>query len=279
VNALPPTLERVTRTALLGVRFWDRVTGHATADGLEVVDLVRDVCLQPNRSGVFVLHEYPGLRASAFGAGDDPFWASPPARAELTLAVSDGSGRFLPFRFDADAPTRGLFIEDCGIPFSPPDGPIVGVPLFSAPARIAPAGTAAVRADLRDVVTGAPAASAILEVSAAGMPIYRGVADERGSVVVLFPYPEPPWHGTSPPPGSRALSDQTWSVSVSVRYSAAATSPPAGDPPDLCGVLTQSPATLLTTPSPPLPLGAQTLAFGRELVLRTAGRSDLLVVP
>jgi hypothetical protein len=155
----------------------------------------------------------------------------------------------------------------------------VGVPLFSAPARIAPAGTAAVRADLRDAVTGAPAAWAVLEVSSAGTPVHRGVADERGSVVVLLPYPEPPWHGPSPPPGSRALSDQTWSVSVSVRYSPAATSPPAGEPPDLCAVLTQSPATLLAMLSPSSPLGAQTLAFGRELVLRTAGRSDLLVLP
>ena len=35
--------------------------------------------------------------------------------------------------------------------------------------------------------------------------IYRGVADPRGSVIVLFPYPEPPWHGSSPPPGKGDL--------------------------------------------------------------------------
>lgn len=279
MNALPQPLERVTRTALFGVRFWDRVTGHAIADGLDVVELERGVPLQPNRSGVFVLHDYPGLRASAFGAGDDLFWTSPPARAELTLAVSDRGGRFLAFRFEADAPTRGLFIEDCGIPFSPPDGPIVGVPLFSAPARVAPAGTAVVRADLRDALTGAPATSAVLELSAAGTPVYRGVADERGSVVALLPYPEPPWHSASPPPGSRALSHQTWSLSASVRYLPAIGSPPPGEPPDLCTVLTQPPATLLATVSPSVPLGAQTLTFGRELVLRTAGHSDLLVLP
>jgi len=34
----PVVLETVTRTALLGVRFWDRVTGRAVSDGLEVVE-------------------------------------------------------------------------------------------------------------------------------------------------------------------------------------------------------------------------------------------------
>lgn len=282
MSALPQTLEAVTRTALLGVRFWDRVTGHAVADDIEVTDSASGRRLRRNRSGVFVLHDYPGLRASAFGAGEDDFWASPPAGAELTLTVNDRSGRFLPLRFTADVPARGLFVEDCGIPGSPPDFSVVGVPLFSASARMAPAGVAAVRAELHDGVADEPAAWAVLEISAPGTPVYRGVADARGSVVVLFPYPEPPWHGSSPPPGSRALSDQVWTVDVAVRYSPATTSPPPGlpsQPPDLCAVLRQSSATLLETASPAAPLGAQTLEFGRELVLRTAGHSHLLVLP
>jgi hypothetical protein len=44
-------------------------------------------------------------------------------------------------------------------------------------------------------------------------------------------------------------------------------------------VLTQPSGTLLGAESPATPLGSQTLAFGRELVLRTPGRSVLLVIP
>lgn len=277
-------LDTVTRTALLGVRFWDRVTGKALADGLELVETGSGIAAAPGPSGVFAIHDLPGLRASSFGAGDDPFWAPPPGRAPFTFRLSDRERRFLPFTFTVDVPTRGLFTEDCGLAGSPPDAVVGAVPLFSAPRRLAPGGTASVRVDLWDVLADAPAAWAVLEASAAGAPVYRGVADELGRVAVFFPYPEPPWHGSSPPPGSRSLSDQTWPLTLTVRYSPATASPPfpdpaSGEPPDLCAVLTQSAATLLAADSPATPLGPQTLAFGRELVLRTPGRSVLLVLP
>jgi hypothetical protein len=272
-------LETVTRTALLGVRFWDRVTGRVVGDGLEVTITTTGKQAVMNHGGVFVVHELPGLRASTFGAGDDAFWASPPAMTEIGFTVVDALRRFLPFAFTADVPMRGLFAEDCGLPvLSPPDATVGSVPLFSAPSRVAPAGIAAVRADLWDVEADAPAAWAVLEVSAGAGPTYRGVADDRGRTVVLLPYPEPQWHTTSPPPGSRALSDQTWPLAVAVRYAPPA-SPPVGDVPDLCAVLTQGEGTLLEADSPTTPLGSQTLAFGRELVLRTPGRSVLHVLP
>ena len=277
-------LDTVTRTALLGVRFWDRVTGKPVADGLELVETVSGVSAAPGPSGVFAIHDVPGLHASSFGDGDEPFWASPPGQARLRFRLRDRDRRFLAFSFAADVPARGLFTEDCGLAGSPPDAVVGAVPLFSTPSRVAPAGIACLRADLWDAVADAPAAWAVLESSAADAPIYRGVADELGRVAVLFPYPEPPWHGSSPPPGSRSLSDQTWPLTLTVRYSPATASPPfphpaSGEPPDLCAVLTQSEATLLAADSPAAPLGPQTLAFGRELVLRTPGRSVLLVLP
>jgi hypothetical protein len=280
---MPMVLETVTRTALLGVRFWDRITGHAVSDGLEVVETTSGTRAVPNRSGVFVLHELPGLRASAFGAGDDAFWASPPAASKIKFTVVDRLGQFLPFALAADVPFRGLFAEDCGLIASPPDA-VVGVPLFAAPSRTAPAGIAAVRADLWDVVADAPAAWAVLEVSAGAGPVHRGVADALGRTVVLLPYPEPPWHGSSPPPGSRSLSDQTWPLTLAVRYGPAHGSPPLPDPspgaiPDLCAVLTQPAGALLTVDSPSTPLGPQILTFGRELVLRTPNQSVLHVLP
>lgn len=283
MSATPKVLDRITRTALLGIRFWDRVTGRPVSDGLEVVESTSGKRAVPNRSGVFVLHELPGLRASEFGAGDDAFWASPPAASTIGFTVVDRLGQFLPFAFTADVPFRGLFAEDCGLIASPPDAVVGGVPLFSAPSRIAPAGMAAVRADLWDVAADAPAAWAVLEVSSGPGLVHRGVADARGRTVVLLPYPEPPWHSSSPPPGSRSLSEQTWPVTLAVHYAPAQGSPPLPDPasgaiPDLCSVLTQPTGTLLAADSPSTALGPQILTFGRELVLRTSDQSVLHVL-
>jgi hypothetical protein len=284
VSTTPLVLETVTRTALLGVRFWDRVTGRVVVDGLEVMETTSGTRLLSSRSGVFALHELPGLRASAFGSGDDAFWSSPPAVSTIGFTVVDTTRQFLPFAFTTDVPFRGLLAEDCGLDASPPDAVVGGVPLFSAPSRIAPAGVAAVRADLWDVDANAPAAWAVLEVSAGSGPVYRGVADANGRTVVLLPYPEPPWHGSSPPPGSHALSEQTWPLTIGVRYAPAQASPPLPAPspdavPDLCAVLTQPAGTLLAADSPSTALGSQLLAFGRELVLRTPGQSVLHVLP
>jgi hypothetical protein len=278
------TIEVLTRTAPLGVRPWDAVAGRAVTDGLRLSEVRYGVTATPNRSGVFVFHDLPGLHDSAYGSGDEGFWASPPTRGRFVLELVDGERRFLPFRFDADAPARGVFREHCPHAFSPPETDVPGLPLFSAPSRQVPPGSAVVRADLWDVELGAPAACAVLEVTPAGGPTARGIADEQGRVVVLLPYPEPYWPGSSPPPGSRALVDQTWSLQLGVRYDPAGASPPppgAGSSvaPDLCTVLGQGAATLLAAPSPATPLTAATLAFGRQLTLRTPGSSVLLVSP
>jgi hypothetical protein len=263
-------LERITRTALLGVRPWDGATGRAVTEGLTLTELRHGVRAIPNRSSVFAFHDLPGLRASSFGAGDDAFWASPPAHAELTLELADELGRYLTFRFDAGAPARGVFREIC--PASPPELDVPGVPLFSAPSRIAPGGLAAVRAELWDSAVGGSAAWAVLEVTAGPGPTVRGVADERGRVLVLLPYPEPPWQTGSPPPTAVALSEQTWTLGLAARYAPAANPEPT---PDLCAVLSQPPATLLAALSPPVALTAATLTFGQPLTLRTPGHSVL----
>jgi hypothetical protein len=264
-------LERTTRTALLGIRPWDGVTGRAVTDGLTLTELRHGVAATPNRSGVFAFHDLPGLRASSFGAGDDAFWASPPAQAELRLELADELGRYLPFRFAAHAPARGLLAETCG-PSSPPDADVPGVPLFSAPSRVVGGGLAGVYADLWDTVAGRPAAAAVLEVTAGPGTTVRGIADEQGRVLVLLPYPEPPWQTGSPPPTAVALSEQSWTLGLDVRYDPAAAPGPA---PDLCAVLSQPPATPLAALSPPVALTAATLTFGQPLTLRTPGHSVL----
>jgi len=277
-------LEALTRTAPLGVRPWDAVTGRAVTDGLRLSEVRHGVSATPNRSGVFVFHDLPGLHDSAYGSGDDVFWATPPVPARFLLELVDRERRFLPFRFDADAPARGVFRHHCPQAVAPPEVDVPGLPLFSAPGRPVPPGSAVVRADLWDLERDAPAAWAMLEVTPVGAPMVRGIADEQGRVVVLLAYPEPHWPGSSPPPGSRALADQTWSLQLAVRYDAAGANPrppdrAAGVAPDLCAVLGQRPARLLENPSSATPLTGATLAFGRQLTLRTPGHSVLLVSP
>jgi hypothetical protein len=133
--------ERLTYVAPLGVRFLDPATSRPVADGLVVRAAGRPAFA--NRAGVFVLTGVPGLGVAERGAGDDAYWAEPPARTTVTVDVDDPRGRFLPFSFDADLPARGAFELACG---SPPgvDGPIV---LFSSAARPVPAGCAVVRAE------------------------------------------------------------------------------------------------------------------------------------
>ena len=170
-----------------------------------------------------------------------------------------------------------MFVEDCGLVESPP---LTGaVPLFSLPSRPVPAGSAAVRAELTDAGTGEPAAWAVLEVKAPGVPLARGIADRHGRVLVLLPWPEPPWQSTTSPPAGSTLSGQTWPVELAVRYSPGSPPDAEAGPPDLCTVLTQLPATLAGEESPAVPVQADELAFGRELVLNEGERRTLLVTP
>jgi hypothetical protein len=266
-------LETVTRTALLGVRLWDPVSGGPVSDRIQVTETASGRTALTNPSGVFAFHDLPGLHAASVGLAGGAFWQSPPARASFTFEVVDLDQRFLPFRFSADPPCEGLFAPACVGATS--------MPLFSSPGRPTVPGFATVRADLWDVVADVPAASAVLEIDGVGNAPWRGVADAQGRVLLLCPYPEPRWLGSSPPAGSLALSDQSWPVTLSVRYATGATGDPRNPAPaaDICAVLTQPPATLLSTVSPESPLPAQTLVFGRELILRSGSMPVLLVVP
>jgi hypothetical protein len=284
VSATFVELERVSRVAPVGVRFWDRPTARAVWEGLRLTNVESDRRAVPNHSGVFVAYDLPGMRDAEQGAGDEAYWASPPDLQELTFELVDELGRFHDVRFDLTAPFRGVFDEDCGFSASPPAAAPPSVPLFSLPSRVVPAGTAAVRAELTDADTGDPAAWAVLEVTAPEVATARGIADRRGRVLVLLPYPEPPWHGTSPPPGTTPLTAQTWPVELSVRYSPASASPPLPgvddpEPPDLCAVLTQLHAMLAAGASPAVAVDSADLVFGRELVLNEEERRTLLVTP
>jgi hypothetical protein len=281
MTTTPVVIERLSKVAPLGVRFWDEVAHKSIGDGLLVtayrpLQPDRRFALTLNRANVFVLQNVPGLRDVEFGAGDQDYWDTLPAPQSSVIDVFDTTNRFLPFTFTADVPTRDLFELICG---SPPEQS--GVPLFSSPTRSIPGGYGVIRAELRDEAQFdirteeyAPAAWALLEAWYDGQRVGRGLADDNGRIVVLFPYPEPINPPISSPPTPRtALTSQVWPIELHVFYSAL----PASQSPDLCAALSQSPATLLNALSPPTPLTMVNVAYGVEAIVKTAGRSDLLI--
>jgi hypothetical protein len=279
---MPPVikeLERFARVAPLGVRFRDTTSGMLIGDGLRVVvypsasPALRTPAIV-NRSSTWVGQQLPGLRVVEAGAGDDAYWATVPL-TPFVVEVVDLAGRFLPFTFAADLPVRGLFAWDCPAltsplsplsPLSPPES-MGAVPLFSSATRSTATGMAAIRAELRDPVTDAPAAWAVITAEPDGAAPAIGIADEEGRVVVFLPYPEPidAIPGASPPSGP-PLVDQAWSVALRVQYTRV-TRPPAIA--DLCHTLQQPPATLWSDFGHGVPLTAAMLRYGRDLVLRS----------
>jgi hypothetical protein len=281
MTTTPVVIERLSKVAPLGVRFWDEVAHKSIGDGLLVtayrpLQPDRRCALTLNRANVFVLQNVPGLRDVEFGDGDTAYWDDLPAPQSFVIDVFDTTSRFLPFTFTAAVPTRDLFELICG---SPPD--LSGVPLFSSPTRSIPGGYGVIRAELRDEAQFdirteeyAPAAWAMLEAWYDGQLVGRGLAGDNGRIVVLFPYPEPINPPISSPPTPRtALTSQVWPIELHAFYSAL----PAAQSPDLCAALAQSPATLLNALSPPTPLTMVNVAYGVDAIVKTAGRSDLLI--
>lgn len=268
MTAMLRSPDRITRTALLGVRFWDEVTRTPVQDG-PVVELrhaanpYKRLRAIPNKRGIHVLHDAPGLRRSAYGTGDDQFWRNPPEGGELVLEVTDASGHFQPLEMTAHLPTRGFFTPDCLVA-SPPAAEGY-IPLFSTPVRPIPSGMAVVRMELRDWVHGKPVRWALLVVKYQDQMLGRGVADREGKVAVLFPYPEPESHRRASPP--EVPTQPSWNLELEVFHSPSLLSQ---ERPDLCALLAQPRARLLDGLSPAADLGPQELTLGRELIVRSA---------
>lgn len=282
-------LESVVRPAPIGLRFRDVATGLPVRDGLSVTVTptrrpARRIVLDRNGSGVWFAHRFPGINDEQLGTTEDWTSLAQPCRIE----VADALGRFLPLVLDMDLPVRGLAdwpnwgslpqpplapLTETDTGVSPPASAVSpdALPLFSAPGRMAPAPLAEVRAQLAFRDTGAPAAWSLLTVAHGGRVRGIGQADDKGSVVVWFPYPERPRPSlaTSPP----AVTDFRWSLDM-VAYSKAL---PADVLPEFGVVMDQltRPRDLFaSTTSPPELLPSQLMSFGRPLTLRTAETAD-----
>ena len=279
-------LERLTLVAPLGIRFWDLVSDTPIGTELTVTAYPRNnpaqrVPVIANRSGIYMAAHLPGLREPEQGAGDAGYWQRPAARRPFVVEVKDRLRRFQPFQFAIDLPASGLVTLDCAFRASPLASPPAGmprVPLYSTPMRAAPGGMAVLRAslcDVRDARNVVPAAWVLLEARQADRLLGQGIADAKGQIVLMFPWPEPQVPG---PP----LQQQTWTIQVTAAY---APLRPVPTLPDLCAVLNQPPATLWADSDLHTPLTQVVLPFGQETVLRSrhAGDgsllSELLVTP
>lgn len=325
-------LERLTLTAPLGVVFHDAATGSRVGAGLDISVYPKSTpasCAKmfPNPSGVYVLNRAPNLpRAFAFGAGDEEFWSNLSAPQEYVMEVVDLARRFQPFSLEIALPVRGIYNWvsplDQPTPSSPPAASLSSspssspapssIPLYSAPARKVPPGMAVIRADLRDTsaddaTRDASAAWAVVEARYEGHLIARGIADERGSLALIFPYPAPPTftvasHVDSPPSSSHSLPlfEQKWEVALNAAYTGTTSTASS-----VAAISTATPTTIpdlrstleqLNAPRARLwsdgvggtELSVVTLEYGRELVLRTqdaasssppASQSALLITP
>ncbi len=281
-------LDMLTRLAPLGLRFMDDATAQPCGAGLDVSAYPpgqpwRRVQAQPNASGVYVFQHLPGLEAAERGAGDEAYWQAISAlQKPFQVEVSDPRGRFLPVSLALMAPYKGVYswLEPASLP-SPAASAAPGmIPLFAAPAHPIPPGMALLRADLA-FPSGAPAAWTLLEAWFNGRRLGRSLADDQGRLVMFFAYPPLPDFASSvgspassSGPAPLPLSAQTWPVELRA-FNGLPGSPPAA--PDLSALLVQAPVHLWASLSPLQPLPPQDLPYGRELVLKTAGSSFLIL--
>jgi hypothetical protein len=264
----------------LGVRFVDDFSGLPIGrdPDLEVWTWPegtpeRRIRMHPAGSNTFAAHGLPGWREFEAGPGDERFWQSWLAKEKRTFVVEarDHRARFLPLQVRVEVPVAGVAGPVCAAQL--PSNRRHAVPLFSAPTRVVPATAAIIRADLFDRAAGHGAAWAVVEAMLDGQTVARGMADDKGRLVLLLRYPEPQSAWTSPAsPASSPrspLSEQSWTLDLVVRYERAL---PARAVPDLCDALAQSPAQLLADAgSPSIDLLQCTLHYGSTTVLRTAG--------
>jgi hypothetical protein len=286
-------LERVSRNAPLGLRFWDVAGATSTVYGLKVEVVLRDnprarAPVPMNRSGTYVAHQLPlappppDLREFEFSdAEPDVLWsvATRPYRVE----VSDPEGRFLPIVFDADLPSRGLLTwrapwlsppQPVSLPSGPGSPPLLveRVPLFSAPSRPVPEPLAVVYAQIRELGTGRDAAWSLLTVMIDDVVRGVGLADAQGRVAVMFPYPEPPRMSLASPPEAR--NDFTWQLALTAFWGATSPADAVPAAADLANVFASlsTPRTVIeSTVSPALPFR---LTYREALTARTAGTAS-----
>ena len=222
-------MEKDRTDTLLGIQFWDGLTNRIISKGLEATAqrlssstktrVGKVVTGWATPSGVIA---FSGLTLEEKPLPDDqrPPWSPVAEIQEVVIHVTDHLRRFLPMSFTVRFPSRGAYkgedISDLrgALPKS------MGINLWSLATRTVPPGSAVIRSR---IVMGkgndqAPAAYALVRVRSAGSTPnptfdYYGMADKRGILSLLMPYPVP--EDTNQPP---SLAQQTFPLTIEVFY-------------------------------------------------------------
>ena len=290
MGTLPPPYveldEFLTLRCALGIRFRDAATKDIVRSGLRVKARAVDapantepVIARPNPSGVWLFYGLPGLRAFELGTRDFPESGSPLNSPRFKIQVEDEEGRFLPCTFVATASEKGPM--ESSLPLSSPPGR-TEVPLFSAPSRLVPPGFAVIRAHLITLLEQAykPARWALLKASAIvrNKPVEAlGLANDKGDVAVMFPWPElvDLTASISPPSGLRT-EPPGWDIDFAAWHDLNFGDSVFADLDVIHNVHDADARKLLTHLSPPETFDRATLRYGRELIVPEIQTPDFL---
>jgi hypothetical protein len=284
-------LETVTRRTQLGIRFWDPAMGEQIRSGLQAVlyptiNQRKKVIATRTRSGNYVFNGIPGMFDLETADSEDDSMTSPVDSKRYVLEVSDSLRRFssVALQVELPLPYKGLFLvgDEDGSPSPTPRG----FNLYSSINRRDASQFIFVRGDLIDRNTGKPAAHALVQVETEDALSWYGIADENGKFAVMMPYPYLSIAFGSSPPSSDGLRlfQRTWTLNINVFYEPLVQeSLPDTALPDYSSVLKQAQA-LIYIESPETDVGevAQMqadLVYGRDLIIKTIGYSELYVSP
>lgn len=278
-------LERPLSRTLLGMRFRDAVTGAQVRDGLSAeawpLEGGRRCRAFRTRSDIYAFGRLDGLGEVERGELPLEFGGSPGApQRTFVVAVDDARGRYLPLTLLVDLPLRypGLYLE--ADPAPPGGTPMDGVRLYRAPSFRPEPWLAAVRGELRDADSGAPAAHARLRLSLEGGAEVTGYADDAGRFLVMAPLPPSIAQlGASPMVIPESTSERRWAATLAVDWEGVAPEVPNGAAvPDQLSLLLQPPAQVLADAAgPAADAWSAEIRYRATLVARTAGLSQLLI--
>ncbi len=267
--------ERVNIFTPLGIRFWDSVLDKQVSGNLivkaypgsapgPVVDAFRTA------SGIYAFQGLPGMLEIERYEGDGiPL---PPPSKSFIIEVKDKLKRFLSMVFAVELPLsykgvyRGKeFAPDSG---SPPS--VENLPAFylvSAPTRTPLPGLAVIHATLVDQNAKKPAAFAVMEVEVEGEETRYGIADDRGCITIMFPYPTFKVPLSNSPPANTI--GQDWELIFRVYYGPGKLECPNNmNIPYLDEIAKQEQVKQWT----------EVLTFGKELILKTGGAEKAVLL-
>ena len=283
-------LESVSRKTLLGIRFWDPALDAQIWDGLRVTlfPIENDRKVRQafrTRSGVYAFNNIPGMiELETVSSGLE--LTSPQLTRPYVLEVEDLKRQFSKVALLIDLPLNysGIFLidDDAGSPNTAPKG----FNLYSSINRTATSQFIFVRGELIDRTTQEPASHALIRIQTDDEFNWFGISDEEGKFSVMMPYPFLNVSFGSSPPSSDGvrLFERTWDIELSVMYDPISHEQITGsDQPDYSSILSQNQAFVYTE-SPETDVGEATvlqaeLRYGRDLIVKTAGFSELYISP